>query len=158
VRIRSLEPTDRGWLEAFIREQWGSDVQAYRGALVRPADHPGFVAEEDGSPVGVAMVRFDGDECEIVTLNAVPRGRGVGTALVDAVAGYARDKGFRRLRVTTTNANLDALRFYQRGGFHLAELRVGAVDRARAELKPEIPETGEYGIPLRDEVELEMRL
>ena len=32
-----------------------------------------------------------------------------------------------------------------------------AVDRAR-QTKPEIPRVGQHGIPLRDEIELEMRL
>jgi hypothetical protein len=31
----------------------------------------------------------------------------------------------------------------------------GAADRSRASLKPEIPPAGAYGIPLRDEIELE---
>jgi len=31
----------------------------------------------------------------------------------------------------------------------------GAVDHSRASLKPEIPLVGAYGIPLRDEIELE---
>jgi hypothetical protein len=31
----------------------------------------------------------------------------------------------------------------------------GAVDCSRASLKPEIPVVGAYGIPLRDEIELE---
>ena len=53
--------------------------------------------------------------------------------------------------LVTTNDNLDALRVYQRRGFRLAELRAGAVDAARA-LKPSIPVTGRYGIPLRDEL------
>jgi hypothetical protein len=35
------------------------------------------------------------------------------------------------LRVTTTNDNLEALRFYQRRGFKMTGLRPGAVDRAR---------------------------
>jgi hypothetical protein len=50
---------------------------------------------------------------------------------------------------------VDALRFYQRRGFRLRELRPGAVDESRRRLKPEIPETGEYGIPIRDEIVLE---
>jgi hypothetical protein len=29
------------------------------------------------------------------------------------------------------------------------------VDQSREALKPEIPEVGEYGIPLRDEIELD---
>jgi len=52
-----------------------------------------------------------------------------------------------------TNDNVNALRFYQRRGFRLAELRPGAVDQSRRR-KPEIPRVGDYGIPLRDEIDL----
>ncbi len=45
----------------------------------------------------------------------------------------------------TTNDNLAALRFYQRSGFRLVELRAGALDEAR-HLKPSIPATGSDGI------------
>ena len=55
------------------------------------------------------------------------------------------------------NDNLDALRFYQRRGFALAALRPNAVSEARL-FKPEIPLVGDFGIPLRDEIELEMWL
>ena len=58
----------------------------------------------------------------------------------------------------TTNDNVDGLRFYQRRGFHLVELHAGAVDRSRESLKPGIPETGEYGISIRDELELQKPL
>jgi hypothetical protein len=43
----------------------------------------------------------------------------------------------------------------QRRGFCLVRVHRGAVDRSRARLKPEIPAVGAYGIPLRDEIELE---
>jgi hypothetical protein len=59
--------------------------------------------------------------------------------------------------VTTTNDNLAALRFYQRAGFRFAELRPGAVSEARS-LKPSIPETGNDGIPIRDEIDLVLEL
>ena len=157
MRVRELEEADRDALAAFIREQWGSEVQAFRQKLFRPAELPGMVAEEDGSIVGVATLLFEDDVCEIVTFNGTPKGHGVGTALIEAVVEHAKDRGCTRIRVTTTNANLDALRFYMRRGFRLAELRIGAVDRSR-EVKPDIPETGAYGIPMHDEVELEMHL
>ena len=54
----------------------------------------------------------------------------------------------------TTNDNLDALAFYQRRGFRLSGLRVGAVDEARRTLKPALPVIGEHGIELHDELEL----
>jgi len=33
----------------------------------------------------------------------------------------------------------------------------GAVDGSRSKLKPEIPVAGAYGIPLRDDIQLEKR-
>ena len=59
----------------------------------------------------------------------------------------------RELWLTTTNDNLDALRFYQRRGFRLAEMRAGAIERYRGR-KPSIPLLGEFAIPLRDELRL----
>lgn len=55
------------------------------------------------------------------------------------------------MQVVTTNDNMRALRFYQRRGFRLVALHAGAIERSRA-LKPEIPATGDHGIPLRDEL------
>jgi ribosomal protein S18 acetylase RimI-like enzyme len=82
-------------------------------------------------------------------------GYGVGTALLAAANAAAYAAGCSTLWLVTTNDNLDALRFYQRRGFRVRAVRPGAVDDARATLKPEISSTGAYGIPLRDEIELE---
>jgi len=77
--------------------------------------------------------------------------------LIEAVRLLARRQGCTRLWVITTNDNVDALRFYQRRGFRLVTVHRGAVDRSRASLKPEIPPVGAYGIPLRDEIELDQQ-
>jgi hypothetical protein len=59
--------------------------------------------------------------------------------LIEAAAQLARRHGCTRLWVITTNDNVDALRLYQRGGFCLVRVHRRAVDRSRADLKPEIP-------------------
>lgn len=59
---------------------------------------------------------------------------------------------------TPANDNTHALRFYQRRGFALVAVHRNAVDKARRELKPELPLVGIDGIPMRDEIELEMLL
>jgi hypothetical protein len=61
----------------------------------------------------------------------------------------------QRVWLVTTNDNLDALRFYQRRGFRIAQVRPGAVDETRKTLKPSIAEVGDFGIPIRDEIVLE---
>jgi ribosomal protein S18 acetylase RimI-like enzyme len=103
--------------------------------------------------LGVATYVLEGAAAEIVTLDSFHEGHGIGSDLIEAVADAAREAGARELFVMTTNDNLRALRLYQRRGFHLRELRAGAVERARL-LKPSIPMLGNDGIPIRDEIDL----
>ena len=156
MRVRPLGEADREWATGKLRELWGEGVVS-RGRLLDATVLPGFVAEGDGEPAGLLTYRIDGGDCEVVTINAFPRGAGAGTALMEAVAVAARDAGCRRVWLITTNDNLRALRFYQRRGFRLAALHRDALARSR-ELKPSIPEIGLDGIPLRDELELELTL
>ena len=95
---------------------------------------------------------------EFVLLDALERRHGIGTALLEAVIEIARKSNSRRLWLVTTNDNLYALRFYQRRGLRLARLWAGSTTEARKKLKPEIPLLGEHGIPIRDELELELVL
>jgi ribosomal protein S18 acetylase RimI-like enzyme len=99
--------------------------------------------------------RVEGGRAELAALAVAEYRRvaGVGSALVEAVARAVAVQGASQLWLVTTNDNLDALRFYQRRGFRLAELHAGGVDRART-LKPTIPPVGSYGISMRDELVL----
>jgi GNAT superfamily N-acetyltransferase len=154
MRVRRSEPVDAAAIESFLA-RWNSLRVARLGVLEQPLDHPSLIAEEDGRLVGVLSYVVDGACCEVLTLHADVRGRGVGTALIAEVKRVATQAGCTRVWLITTNDNVDALRFYQRRGFRLAALHRGAVDHSRVRLKPEIPEVGDYRIPLRDELELE---
>jgi N-acetylglutamate synthase-like GNAT family acetyltransferase len=105
--------------------------------------------------VGLLTYNLEETTCEIVTLNSWSQSQGVGTGLIEAVKQAARRKNCTRLWLVTTNDNTHALRFYQKQGFTFAAIRINAMERAR-KIKPEIPLTGEDGIPIRDELELEM--
>jgi GNAT superfamily N-acetyltransferase len=157
MRVRRRETADLSAVEPFLTERYSRQV-ARLGRLENALDHPALIADDDGVLAGVLTYVIDGEECEILTLHAAERRTGVGTALIEAVERLAREAGCRRLWVLTTNDNVDALRFYQRRGFRLAELHPGAVDVSRERLKPEIPTVGEYGIPLRDEIVLDKEL
>jgi hypothetical protein len=114
-----------------------------------PAAAPAIRAIRDDERVGLArLIRANWG-------SAVITSRGLAH---EATAGIARKANNRRLWLVTTNDTLDALRFYQRRGMRLVRLWVDATTEARRTLKPEIPLTGEYGIPLRDELELELIL
>ena len=151
--IRPVSEGDRPMLSWLVAELWGSELVAVHGTVLRPGELPGFIAERARRVVGLLTYQVTGDMLEIVTLNAIERRVGIGTMLIEAAADAARQIQCREIRLTTTNDNVDALRFYQRRGFRLAELRPGAVDRSRQE-KPQIPRTGDYGIPLHDEIDL----
>ena len=144
-------------LSWLVAELWGSELVAVHGDLLRPAEFAGFIAERSRRVVGLLTYQLVGDTLEIVTLNAIDRRSGIGTMLIDACVGAARHFRCHQIRLTTTNDNVDALRFYQRRGFRLTDLRPGAVDRSRLE-KPQIPRTGDYGIPLHDELDLTLRV
>ena len=152
--VRAATAGDRPALERFLT-RWHSLRVARRGSIEHPLDHPALLAEDGSELLGVLTYAVRGADCEVMTLHTDRRWSGVGTALLAAVDQIARDAGCTRLWLITTNDNVDALRFYQRRGFRLAALHRNAVDDSRARLKPEIPEVGDHGIALRDEIELE---
>jgi GNAT superfamily N-acetyltransferase len=154
MHVDPKHPEDQAWIDRLLADRWGPQgLVVAHGELIDPRALPAFIA---GKREGLATFRIAADRsfAELVTLDALAPGRGVGTALVEALCAYLRGEGVRLLRLTTTNDNLDALRFYQRRGFRIVAVRPGDADAARR-LKPSIPTIGAYGIPLRDEIELE---
>ena len=159
VAVRPVHDGDRPTVEWLITQLWGaSEVVVHDGAFY-PAMLPGFIAEWAGRIIG--LVTFEVRPAsgtrpgvlEIVTINALNRHAGIGTMLIEAVRAEAKRRDCHEVILTTTNDNVDALRFYQRRGFRLAALRRGAVDRSR-QVKPTIPRSGDYDIPLHDEIDL----
>jgi RimJ/RimL family protein N-acetyltransferase len=155
--LKPLIPADAKWVGAFIRERWGADIVVGHGVSYLPATLPGFAAISDDVPVGLVTYMIADRQCEIVTIDSVVSGQGVGTALIRAVKTAAELQGCHRLWLITTNDSLAALRFYQKRGFRMVAIHRDAVTRAR-EIKPEIPYIGNDDIPLMDEIELELSL
>ncbi|MBK9941693.1 MAG: GNAT family N-acetyltransferase [Kouleothrix sp.] len=155
--IRALSEADRAWVRRFIAEHWGDEVLIAHGQAFRPHEHAGFAAFDGESCVGLLTYRLERGECEVLSIDSLREGAGVGSALLAAAVAAARAAGCARAYLITTNDNMRALRFYQRRGFALVALRPRAIERARA-LKPSIPLVGFGGIPLRDELELELWL
>ena len=155
--VRPVTPADRVNVDPFLAANW-SDFVARRGELVDARLEEALLAEADGRLAGVATLVQHGDELEVLTLHAVDRWQGAGTALLAAAIEVARSRDCRRLWLITTNDNLEALRFYQRRGLRIVRVGKGAVDRSRETLKPGISKVGLFGIPIRDELELEVLL
>ncbi|MFO1046519.1 MAG: GNAT family N-acetyltransferase [Geminicoccaceae bacterium] len=150
IAIRPATPADRGWIADLMDDEWGGPTIWADGRLIDTLTLPTLIA---GERQGLAIYEVAGDRAELVLLHALEELHGIGTALVSALDALLAPLGVRELHLTTTNDNLAALRFYQRRGFRLAALRSGAIAEARR-FKPGIPEYGDFGIPLRDELRL----
>ena len=157
IEVRPIGDGDVAWVDALQASAWDG-VAVRRGERVELAGLPGFVARLDGERAGLVTYAIRGDELEVVTLQSLQPGRGVGRALLDAARDAAEAAGCRRLWLVTSNNNLSALALYQRWGLDLVALRHGAIDESRRRLKPSIPERDPHGVRIAHELELELRL
>jgi len=157
IEIRQRGSDDEVWVQDVLKKYWYSTRIISRGKIHEADKLSGFIAYDGNVRVGLVMYKVTGNECEIVSLNSFTELAGVGSYLVDAVKSAAAKAQCSRIWLVTTNDNTHALRFYQRKGFVLSALHLNAIQESR-KLKPEIPIIGHDGIPIRDEIELEMLL
>jgi ribosomal protein S18 acetylase RimI-like enzyme len=157
--IHRLTAADLPRLRLFWQEHWDAEFIVAHGTIFHPENVSGFIALDGNEWVGLIAYTFLETDCEIVSIDTlrVRENEGIGTALIEKVVEEAKANQCRRVHLTTTNDNLRGLGFYQKRGFQLCALRVNAMEETR-NLKPGIPLIGENGIPLRDEIELEMLL
>ncbi|MEM7825438.1 MAG: GNAT family N-acetyltransferase [Candidatus Aenigmatarchaeota archaeon] len=157
-KIRSTNEKDEEWIKKFISKEWSSEKVISLGKIYYPHKLPGFVATSKKKILGLITYSIKKGICEIVTLNSVQKRRGIGTALLKKVKEVALTQGCKKLVCATSNDNIDALRFYQRKGFQIIEVKPNMISLYHRKMKKEIPLIGNYGIPIRDEIKLEMKL
>lgn len=116
---------------------------------------PAWLAYSDGEVAGVLSYAIEGDRLNIVMLNVHPeyQGRRTARSLLAAAEHEARVRGLSRLVVATSNDDLPSLYLYQRWGFVITDLRVGAILARHGREEP-----GFAGIAVRDEVRMEKRV
>lgn len=156
-QVRPVKEEDHQWVVALLTEHWGLPKIVTRGNVFDADKLPGFIAIKERKPVGLITYRIDIPECEIGSINSLEAGVGIGSSLVENVRQAALKAGCRRLFAITTNDNMPALRFWQKRGFVLVAVYPNAIEKSR-KIKPEIGLTGNYDIPIRDEIELELIL
>ena len=78
-----------------------------------------LVDKQEKNPVGFAMARTAGGECEIITIGVMPshRGLGVGGRLITAIAADCMEFGFDSILLEVAEDNRSALRLYGAIGF-----------------------------------------
>lgn len=136
ARIRRLgRPGDLGWVvmahgEVYAAEfGWDASFEALVARIVAdyagahdPAREAAWVAETDGRRVGcVFCVAEDGTTAKLRILLVHPSARGhrLGARLVDECVRFARDAGYRRMRLWTNDPLTAARHLYLEAGFVL---------------------------------------
>ncbi|GLI90236.1 hypothetical protein AWM78_18735 [Bacillus subtilis subsp. subtilis] len=139
-------------LTDFFAKQWGTPEMVISSGIFRCDELDGFAAvNESGEIIGCITYLIDGKDCEIISLDSMIENKGIGTALLQQVEETAKYAHCQRIKLITTNDNVDAMAFYQKRGYQFAAVFPNAVEKARR-LKPEIPEVAENDILIRDEI------
>ncbi|MGP4073532.1 GNAT family N-acetyltransferase [Piscibacillus sp. B03] len=134
----------------FFKEHWGSPKMVISSGVYQCDEMDGFTVLEDHTILGLITYTITDQECEIISIDSLIEGRGVGSALIAQVEAEAKEAGCQTVKLITTNDNLHAARFYQKRGYRLSLVYPDAVEKAR-QLKPGIPLLADNGIPIRDE-------
>jgi GNAT superfamily N-acetyltransferase len=138
VTIRKLgQPGDLGWVvmahgEMYAKEfGWDTSFEALVARIV--ADYAGghddareaaWVAEHGGRRVGcVFCVAADEQTAQlrILLVDPATRGHGAGARLVDECLQFARQAGYKRMKLWTNHPLAAARRIYLSRGFQLVE-------------------------------------
>ena len=157
ISIKPVEENDSEWIKTLLEKRWGSINIVARSKIVNAARIPRFKAILNGENVGLITYLIDNGNCEIVTLDSLLKGKGVGSRLIEEIIKIAKDHKCKRVWLITTNDNIKAQEFYKKRGFSVVAIHKNAMEQSR-KLKPKIPLIGKNGIPIEDEVEMEIRL
>ncbi|OFI46901.1 GNAT family N-acetyltransferase [Floricoccus penangensis] len=151
VSNRSLE---KRLVSAFFKKHWGNSKMVISTGTYDCNDLDGYALLNDSNEI-IALITYVLKEsyCEIISLDSIIEGEGSGSKLINKVEKTASENRCSKIRLITTNDNLNALRFYQKRGYRLEKIYKNAVTNAR-KIKKEIPKFGYHGIPLVDEIEL----
>ena len=157
MEIKRIGQEDREAVNAFILQQWFSTEMVVHGECIDLGTADGWFACEDEELIGLITYRIIDKKMEILSLDSLKENKGIGTTLLNEAIREAKIADCSEIMLITTNDNLSALRFYQKRGFDMVRFYPNAVEESR-KLKPQIPLIGADGIPIRHEIELELKL
>jgi len=153
--VRAAQAVDYATIKEMALAYWGETEVLCFDRTYDVLALPALLATDDGEVAGALSYSLEGDRLNIVLLNVHPQwqGKRVARSLLAVVEEEARARGMSRLVVATSNDDLPALYLYQRLGFVLTRIKIGAILAHHGR-----EERGFAGIPVRDEIRLEKRL
>lgn len=157
MQFLKIDEKIRTDVNEFLQEHWFSTDIIIRGKIFDMTSADGIVVYENNTIIGLITYVIINGECEILSLDSITENKGIGTDLVQKVIDIARNATCHKVKLITTNDNINAIKFYQKRGFDMVKINHNALDISR-QLKPSIPLFGEFDIPLKHEIEFEMLL
>ena len=116
-----FERLNRAWIERwFVVEDADKEMFADPAArIVEPGGQIFFVEDEAGVQGTCAVIRHDAENFELAKMAVDPaaQGRGYGDLLMEAVIGFARGAGGRRIILVSNTLLGPALTLYRKHGF-----------------------------------------
>lgn len=157
LKTRLIKKNSCSTLTSLILEHCGGDSMVVHGEEFILPSLPVFVCSKDDEVYGFCIFKEKEKYIEIVALNALTPGKGIGRILIGEVKRYAEAQGKFQIKLTTTNENVGAITFYKKMGFNLYAVDADAVTRARL-IKPSIPLFSDQGILIKDELNFSFSL
>lgn len=150
--IQVIQEETRRQVNTFFIQHWGSPQMVTSTGVHDCSLLDGFyVANDDHEIIGLITYNIFSQMCEVISLDSLEEGKGIGSRLMQAVEEQAAKQQCKLLTLVTTNDNEGAIRFYHRRGYTISHVIPNAVDLAR-KIKPEIPLYNEKGVPIQDEI------
>jgi GNAT superfamily N-acetyltransferase len=149
--VRQAGDGDRRGIEELCDRAWGeTEVDAF-GAVFDVLRGDNVLAVVEGEIAGMVSLAVHGGELAVVLLSVYPehQGAGIGKALLDAAAARAAARRVPFVNTAGSNHHNTALYFYQRNGFVISGVALGALADRHGSAVP-----GFAGMPIRDEIRL----
>jgi ribosomal protein S18 acetylase RimI-like enzyme len=151
LSIKEITVENREKIVSFFKEHWGSTEMVISTGIYQCDTLDGFIFEENNQIIGLVTYVIKDNEIEVISLDSLQEGKGIGSSLMKKVEYIAKQKKLQVVSLITTNDNLNALKFYQKRNYRITSIIPNGVNKAR-NLKPSIPLIGHDEIPLNDEL------
>lgn len=140
-RIRTFRAGDLALIasrQSILYENygWGLPMEILQGEVTtaflkqfKPGREQCWVAEQAGAMAGAVLLVDAGEDVgQLRLLHVEPwaRGRGIGAALVAECVEFAREAGYRKMRLWTHTVLTSARRIYESAGFRIVSTEVHA--------------------------------
>lgn len=151
------EVDDEAGVAALLDRAGNGSFLMMRGIVYEPAALRAVVAERDGALAGFAPYSLSGNIAFVAVMNNAFGDEDVARALLGTVEALSRRAGRSFLRAITSNDSIELFGIMQQLGYRIVAIWPNAMNLVR-EVKPRLPAVAENGIPIVDEIELEIAL